>query len=327
MELKMKAAYLAHDKNSLASISVLANYFEQIDFYLVDPERKPEHVDLNEVSLLTEHLMIPAEEDLRTQAHVKALKFLQNEWQEFRAELHLEQRKVFSTSTEEPKTCRTEIHPLALVKDVVISPKTNEIFIEREKTGITTYDFLFTEDHQIMAENYAGFAKHVFRSAPQNSHIWLTVEFSYELKKPRDGFLGERKFIFVKDRLNRSILDNWYFIRLKQDRIAVQQWVPFNQYKNSDFQKFIIERIEKILKEKLDLIQINEFKELYIDSTPGFEMREPKLKNTKISSLVPSFHFLSQDAINRQLYNRLDAKMKELHRLRQAQVAAARGGV
>ena len=75
----MKAAYLAYDKNSLATLSVLSNYFEQIDFYLVDSGRAPYQVDLNEAALLVDTFSIPADESLQTAAHKKVLQSIRKE--------------------------------------------------------------------------------------------------------------------------------------------------------------------------------------------------------------------------------------------------------
>lgn len=317
----MKAAYLAYDQNAMVGLSVLSNYFQQIDFYLVDKEREPERIDFKSIAVLTDHLLIPAEEELRTATHLKVLKALNDDFSFYKKELCPHFQKSNATYTEIQKNCKTELGSLASIKDIVFNNKTNEIYIEREKTGVTGYDFLFVEDHQIISESLVGFGKNIYKASSQNSHVWFTTEFSYELRKPRTEDLGLRKFILVKDRLNKSVLDNWYFVQINKTKISVQQWVPFNQFRNSDFQKFIIERVEKILKEKLDLVQVTQFNQFFVNATSGFCQREGSLKNGKISNVLPSFHFWSQESINRYLYTKLDAKMKELNRMQQAALA------
>lgn len=314
----MKAAYLAYDRNSLVGLSVLSNYFEQVDFYLVDKDRQPESVSFGDLSILTEHVMIPSEEGLRTLAHMKILKSMQDELRFYRQQLSVDFRKSPAIYTEVQKTCRTEITSLNSIKDIVFSPKTNEVYIEKENMGVTAYQYLFVEDHQIVAENFGGFSKNIFKTAPENSHVWFSAEFVYEMQKPRNGHLGRKEFILVKDRQNKSVLDNWYFIRTSENKIVVHQWVPFNQFKNSDFQKFIIERIEKFLKEKLELVHLTQLNHFYVNSTSGFVNQNSKLKHTKISNVLPSFHFWPREMINRYLYTKLDLKMKELNKLQLA---------
>ncbi len=314
----MKAAYLAYDRNALVGLPVLSNYFEQIDFYLIDSQKQPEATDFSEVSILTEHAMIPAEENLRTEAQNKILKSMNSEFSFYREQLSIENKKKPTTYTEIQKACRTEVGSLDLIKDIVFNGKSNEVHIEKEKMGVTSYQYLFVEEHHIMAESFASYAKNIFKVSPENSHIWFAVEFNYEMKKPRDGDLGRKEFILVKDRQNKSILDNWYFIRTLGSTITVYQWVPFNQYKNSDFQKFIVERVERAVKEKLELIQLNEFKKFYVDSTAGFSIHEAVMRHAKMSSSLPSFRFWTRDMINRYLYTKIDLKMKELNKLQLA---------
>lgn len=314
----MKAAYLAYDRNSLVGLSVLSNYFEQVDFYFIDKDRQPEAVPFADLSLLTEHVMVPAEEDLRTSAHAKLLKSMHDELRFYRQQLSVDFRKSPTVYTEVQKTCRTEINSLSVIKDVVFNPKSNEVHIEKENMGVTSYQYLFVEDHQIVTEHFGGFAKNIFKTFPGNSHIWFAAEFTYEMQKPRTGNLGRKEFIMVKDRQNKSVLDNWYFVRTSENKIVVHQWVPFNQFKNSDFQKFIIERIEKLLKEKLELVHLTQLNQFYVNSTSGFATQNGKLRHTKISNALPSFHFWPREMINRYLYTRLDLKMKELNKLQLA---------
>lgn len=314
----MKAAYLAYDRNSLAGLSVLSNYFEQVDFYLIESGRQPESTEFSDVSLLTDHLMIPAEESSRTPTHVKVLKSIYSEFHSYKEQLDIQNKKNTNTYTEVQKNCRTELHALDVIKDVVFNTKTNEVYLEREKMGVTSYQYLFVEDHQVVVENFAGYEKNIFKTSPQNSHVWFAAEFNYELKKPRDGDLGRREFFLVKDRQNKTILDNWYFVRMLGQKVTIHQWVPFNQFKNSDFQKFIIERVEKVVKEKLEIIQLTRFNQFYVNSTSGFATQDGTLRHPKISSSLPSFHFWSREAINRYLYAKLDLKMKELNKMQLA---------
>lgn len=314
----MKAAYLAYDRNSLVGLSVLSNYFEQVDFYLIDSQRQPEATEFSEVSIMTDHLMIPSEESLRTGAQTKFLKSMHSEFNFYKKQLEIETKKSPSTYTEVQKNCRTELNSLSVVKDVVFNSKTNEIHIEKENAGVASYNYLFVEEHHIIAETFGGYAKNIFKKQPENSHIWFASEFNYEMKKPRSGDLGRREFFLVKDHQNKNILDNWYFIRTLGSKITIHQWVPFNQFKNSDFQKFIIERVEKLIKEKLELVQLTKFNQFYVNSTAGFVTEEARLRHTKVSFCLPSFHFWSREMINRYLYSKLDSKMKDLNKLQLA---------
>lgn len=314
----MKAAYLAYDRNALVGLPVLSNYFEQVDFYLVDSQRQPETTEFSEVSILTDHLMIPSEENLRTSAQNKVLKSMHGEFNFYRDQLAIEAKKNPATYTEVQKNCRTEVNSLNLIKDIVFNSKANEIYVEKEKMGVTSYQYLFVEEHHIMAESFSGYAKNVFKTSPENSHIWFATEFDFEMKKPRNGDLGRKEFFLVRDRQNKTILDNWYFVRTSGNKITIYQWVPYNQHKNSDFQKFIIERVEKLVKDKLELIQLNKFNKLYVDSTTGFVTQEAVMRHAKISAGLPSFRFWSRDMINRYLYTKIDSKMKELNKLQLA---------
>lgn len=310
----MKAAFLAYDKNSLAHLPVLSNYFEQIDFYLVDTERATFQVNFNEVPLLIDTFSIPWEDSLQTLAHQKVLHSIRKELLFYKTELIGDFKKTTSNSTGVQKNALGKVMPISAIKDIVYNSKLGDVYIEKDKVGISEYKFLFVENHQVVSENFNRFSKNIFQTPPQNTHVWFSVEFDFELKKPRHQYLGDKKFILVQDRMNQAVLDNWYFVRTAENKITVQQWVPFNQFKNSDFQKFIIDRAEKVLKEKFSLIQISKLNQFYVNATPGFSFKKTALKNTKLTSLMPSVNFWSQELINRFLYFNLDTKMRELNK-------------
>ena len=319
----MKAAYFAYDRNSLAALPVLSNYFEHIDFFIVEDTRPAEVVHFNDVSLITDTLHVPGEQALRTLAHEKIVKSIQKEFNFYKKQLMFENKKSVATYTEVQKKIPTEVNPISQIKDVVFNPKSNDMYIERAKTGVSSpYNAVFVENHQIVAEQFAAFGKNIFKQTPVNTHIWFSAEFTFELKKPREKNLGARNFILVKDRLNRSVLDNWYFVRTRENKITVQQWVPINQVKNSDFQKFMIERVDRLLKEKLDVIQVTEFNQMYVNATPGFSENATVLRHGKISTLMPSFNFWTQENVNHFLFSALDTKMKALNKLKMTQLAA-----
>jgi hypothetical protein len=251
---------------------------------------------------------------LRTNTQVKALHAIKNEFSFFKDQLTLDFNKIASTYTEVQKKCHHEVASIESIKDIVFNIKTNDVLVEKDKVGISEYKYLFIENHQIVSEKFNRFAKNVFRTLPQNSHVWFSVEFEYELKKPRENDLGQKEFILVNDRKTLSVLDNWFFCRTNNYILSVEQWVPFNQFKNSDFQKFVIERLEKTIRERIDLIQINKVKDFFINSTPGFTLKKGRLRNSKLSTQMPSFNFWSQEKINRYLFTKYDLKMRELNK-------------
>ncbi len=320
----MKAAYLAYDRNSLAAGAVLSTYFEQVDFFIADDVRPAIAVNLDAATVMTDTVQIPAEAALQTRTHQQALKSIQKELVWFKNILQIEVPKNTETQFENTKSIKPEIHLIASIKDIVINSKTNDVYIERENIGVTQYQGIFIEDHQIVADHLGSFSKNIFKRPPVNSHVWFSVEFTYELKKPRENNLGQRHFTLIKDRMNKSILDNWYFVRTQDQIITVQQWLPINQVKNSDFQKFIIERVEKILKAKLDLLQISQFNQMYVNASPGFSLGKTALLHNKISTLMPSFNFWPQRSVDQFLYQKLDPKMKDLAKFKLAQ-ASLRG--
>lgn len=320
----MRAAYIGFDRNCCVTQKVLSNYFNEIDYYLISDNEDIDKVSIQNIPLLVDHLLIPNEENLRTTLHKENFKFLKNDWLEFKSQISTLDHLNAQQNSLKSESIRTEIKddkPVKVqflnsdqIEDVVFDRKANRVCLEINKQGISSYNFLFIEDHQIVSEAMTKYTKNVFNRAPKNSHIWFCAEFEYELKKPREKKLSQSQFLFINDSLNQSILDNWFLIEVKnkknQNILQVKQWVPYHQFKNQDFQKFIIERIEIILKDKIDLIQIKKFLNSYVCSVSGFRLNQAQLSQNKLSALLPSFNYCESSIRDNYLKQEIEKSTK-----------------
>lgn len=311
----MKAAYIAYDMSALRTSDYLTQEFDQIDYYLIDRSQHSIVSDFNQIPILVDSYCLPFEETLRTDVHRHILKDIQSEYKDLRSHFLGDISKTKnSVSLTSSKQGKISIYSLSEVKDIFFNSKNCEVFLEKEKTGLLSYQFLLIERSQLMADQLPFDKKNLFHETPEQSHVWFRSEFSYELTKPR-SYLSDRVNCFlIHDQEYKSILDNWYYLHLTPEAISVQQWIPYHQHKNSEFQKFIIERTRKKVQEKLDFIHFKDLLRADVNTACGFVVRAGEMQHPKQSVIMPSFHFWTDEQINQKIDFEISQKIKKLQK-------------
>ncbi len=313
----MKLAYIGYDLNSLKSITALSRYFDEVEFFLVEPMREVFDFNFELIPLLADTHCIPPDDALKTGAHVDTFKKIRAQYHQFRHELfnHLKIRMAPAVQSLQPKNLTAsgiKKSQFSEIQDVFFDAKKQKVYVEKKQAGIDEYDFIIVEDHQLVSETVAAMTKNILSGKAQNSHIWFSSQFEYELKMPRSGVLNSKNFLIVKDSLNESLIDNWYFCYLHHSKLTVQQWVPYNQHQNLDYRKFMIERTRAALMQKFEFIHLKESGEASVHTTSGFFKNRVSLKNNRLSAAVPSFEFWPPDRIEGFLVQTLAIKIKKL---------------
>ncbi|MBC7419312.1 MAG: hypothetical protein H7328_01170 [Bdellovibrio sp.] len=314
----MKLAYLAYDLNSLKAHAALSRRFSEIEYFLLEPERIILPTYFEELPVLVDHLAIPADKAVQTSAQLKTLKKIKAQYDEFKNEIFGASKAKTNQNFEASSDAKQKISLFGELQDVFFNSKKQKVYLEKSNSGTSEFDFIIVENHQLVSLAAKKLKNNIFSQSTKNSHVWFSTEFNYSLKNPRDGFLGKHSFILVFDSANESILDNWYFCHFESDRLLVQQWVPYHQYQNSDYNRFIIERTRQRLATRVDFIHLGNLTQADVNSTSGFFQTNAALTNHRLTALVPSFSFWSPLQIENQISNSTEQKIKKILKIESA---------
>ncbi|MBC7742121.1 MAG: hypothetical protein H7061_07985 [Bdellovibrionaceae bacterium] len=321
----MKLAYVGYDQNVLRSSAVLADIFAEIEFFLIEPDRAPLQQVFDELPILTHPHCIPAEKEYQTEHHAYALQEIKKQYGHFKWHLLNEMKKLKEMKTKKGELAKParavnsastfKVSAFKEVRDIFFDSRKQKAVFEKVSQGINEYDYVIFENHQLVASVLKQSGIKVFSSAPLHSHLWYSIEFTYQKNTPHIGLLPERSFLLVKDRQYETLVDNWYGCHARQDTFTVQQWVPINQYQNLDYMKFMLERTRDELSRKLDFIELLEFKKSYVQTSAGYRQQLGTLKNNKLSAVLPSFAFWSQAQIDQTITYLMEPKIKKLDKI------------
>ncbi len=309
----MRLAYIGYDLNSLKAQAALGRHFSDVTFFLVEQNRPVIPVAFENIALLVDGVTVPSENEFRTMKHKSVFKKIKAQYEQFETEL-FGGVKAFMQPLTSPKS-NFKIESFSDVGDLFFDAKKSKVHLERKSQGTDEFDFLMIENHQMISDTLMHFKNSPLSGKTTHSHAWFSVQFSYELKSPRNGTIDSLQLMLINNSKNESLIDNWYFCHLDQGSITIQQWVPFSQYAHLDYQKFMIARTKEVVEKKLDFIHLLELKDQYVDSTSGFSQSEAGLKNARLSAMAPSFAFWSAEKIESYVREALDMKIKKIIKL------------
>lgn len=313
----MKLAYIAYDLNSLKAHGALSKHFTEIEYFLVETNRAVLKNSFEQIPVMVDQVCIPMDNNLITLAHKRTFNDIKSQYSKFKKEIFSELKSKSDLLSEATPVDKYKVAELNSLKDVFFDSKKQKVYVEAA-AGVSEYDFLMVEDHELISNKIKNITSNIFQNEPRNHHVWFSVEFGYELKKPRTGALAERSFWLINDSQNESLVDNWYFCHFKANTVLVQQWVPFTQHQNMDYKKFMTERTQAVIAKKIEFIHVTEILNTFVDSTSGFFKNVGTLKNNRIAALTPSFSFWSQPNIESTVLTVLDPKIKKLLKLEAA---------
>ncbi len=311
----MKLAYIAYDATSLKTQNILSKNFGEIEYFFVQPNSRRTDAVFEEWPILTDSLCIPAEKLFQTKQHELALGQVRSQYEKLKSEL-LGPAMGLKQITKDPGASAIMTSPFNEIKDIFFDSSKQKVIIEKGTLGTSEYDFLIVENHQLIASEIKHIKSQLFSIQPAHSHVWYSIGFTYQLKKNRVGFLPDRKFFFVKDRKNCALVDNWYGCHFeKSGQVIVQQWVPFNQYQNLDYKRFMIERTRAAIETEFDFLTSLEYSNSYVESTAGYCTQRGRAKKSKLSAVVPPVCFWSQLQIDSVFTQLMEPKIKKLEKI------------
>lgn len=311
----MKLAYIGYDLNCLKAQTALTRHFSEITFFLIEQREVVPALAFENIPVFADGIMIPRENELRTPKHLAIRKKIKKQYEEFKNELFGELKTKKSELANGTSKASFQVESLSDVGDVFFDSKKAKVYIERKNRGTEEFDFMLIENHQMIAERLRDFKNSPLSGTTMNSHVWFSVQFNFELKSPREGVAVPHNLLLINNSDSESIIDNWYFCQLDKGLATIQQWVPFNQHANRDYQKFIIARTRAVIEQQLDYIQLRDQKDQYVDSTSGFCFKKASLANAKLSAEAPSFAFWSTDKIDSFVTVAVDAKIRKMIKL------------
>lgn len=304
----IKIAYIGYDRSSLLAFEYLGTITPDIDFYIVEAKQDPSFKNFKQYNLLVDHLMIQAKESERTTQHkevFKKIKFNYNKFQEF---LGLKLGPMSEITLSETKSVEPQIRSTSDIIDIKVDDKSKKIFIEIKQKGLEAYDLLIVENHNLIEQEFYARSIKYFKKLSVQANTWVGYEYEVEYNRPLQPSKESKEFWLVSEPENTSLIDNWFLIRLMENKIIVWQWVPTAQLDNPQFEEFMNERTQEIVRKKIHFISIVKIKRQIKTTVTFNEFKKEHMDQNLLS--VPNFSFWPKEHINNYLKNRLYKKIR-----------------
>lgn len=310
----VRVAFLGYDMSALRTSNALFEYFDNIDYYLINRNQKSLSTDFFQIPVLTDSYCIPAQEKERTNVQKTVADSILRSYKELSAEILgevLARKSSLNPLENASQNGKIGLFDLSEVKDIFFNEKTLEFNFEKKSASLSSYHFLILEDSPLITDVFLE-SPRILRQKPEKSHVWLKLEFKYELTKPRDQFYQSSNLFLVHDKDYDSVIDNWYYIQLLSDKICVQQWIPYHQQKNTEFINFISNRTKNKIQERLEFIHLKNLDKQSVNSTAGYTLKKAELVQKKNSAVLPSFHFWTDIEMKTFIEKEVENKVKKI---------------
>lgn len=289
----MKLAYLGYDKNVFKSYNFLAQYFQEIDTYLVNYDNDSNISDLGNLPIMTGNVYIDKNSQLQTEKQKAALAQIRTEY------LLLKQSILTTDSIIEVEPVEIKLNKnYYRAKDVIsieFDANTSKYFIETKHQGRFEYDYIVVQDHKSLTDVFAGKKQNVFKGSADQAYVMLNLEFAVKAKLGKQ--VENQEFIFVENPVVKSIFDNWYVCKLDSAKISINFYIPFNQQNSDDLVDFLIERVRKIFEKEFITFELAGVLNKSILATNGFNTQNLKINNKSFGAIFPSFTYWSESRV------------------------------
>lgn len=303
----MKIAYIGYD----LSCHKASCFFEQagceVVYFLKQKTQSFKFPAFDDLDILIDHLTVPGQRNMRSAAHERAFRVVKDEYLELKQNLS-------PSAPREPVTYsepNAKIVDLSLLHDIQYDGKQKKIFIELEKKGVETFDYVFVEAHPLVAEALLEKQIKVFRQPQEVQYIWSSVSFEIDYLTPIEPLRNGKTFFVVQDPLRKSLIDNWFLCDFQSSsKLHVWGYMPYRQIANPEFRNFYIERVRKLIADKFNFIHLKENLTSQLSTVGALE--DSVSMALKQTDSVPNFMFWSQAQVNYFLEQNFTKKIKML---------------
>ena len=301
----MKIAYVGYD----LSCQKANYYFNQtgceVVYFLKEKMQDFNYPAFSDLDILIDHVTVPGNLKLRSSAHKQALKIVKEQYLELKQSLSPWAVKESTSNT----VAAAKIVDLNLLQDIQYDGKQKKVFIEIEKKGVETFDYVFIEAHPLVAQALFEKKIKVFRSPLEVQYIWSSISFAVDYVKPIEPLQQRRTFFVVQDPLRKSLIDNWFLCDFQKDNMLhIWGYMPFRQIANPQFKKFYIDRMKTFIVDKFKFIHLKDFLNAQLSSVGTSD--ESVSMAFKQTLSVPNFMFWSESQVNNFFEQKFTKKIK-----------------
>lgn len=306
----MKIAYVATDLNALKVQSMIVGPYEELHYYLVQPQTQSVDVSIDDKPVMVEGLCIPAAVELQTQAHQKAVKKIQQHLAAWKREI-FQDYKVKATKNnanfEKNTNLKVVLHAVDEISYIRVNRLNQKYIFEINGSEQREYDLILIENNQFVMAGIVEKQQNLFYSFTEQAKCLLTL--NYDISRQHAHLVDQYEFLFVQNAEVESIDDNWFVVQESQDRLAVTFYVPLQMSVQDKYIRFMQERIHQMMSERFSsTFKINDYLGHNLSIGNGFYSHKARLRFKKNAVLVPSFKFWSDHDIETYLKKLIQSK-------------------
>lgn len=318
----MKIAYIGYDRSCLKAAKILSELGCSVIYFLTRPEQDLNFAPFDTAFIFSDQLMIPPLRERRTTAQQlefasieKNYKILQQNMCTAAGGFTVEKMSEITTeiTNETPnKTIsdsahKTSIQPLSDIMDIHYDSKKKTIIIELEKKGVENFDLVLTESHPLVSTFFDQKKIKMFKVNHKPSgnlnYIWTSTAFEFEVAKPVLPFQQDEAFFLVLDPARQSIIDNWFYCRMKQESLAFWTFQPIHQVNNPEFKNFYIDRIRGAISEHFPFLYLKNYIQSEVSTVASSKVKTGIVLPATLE--VPNFSFWNAAHIEKFLQDNL----------------------
>jgi hypothetical protein len=290
----VKCAYFAFDRNAVNTKKFKTDNISSVDYFLIKNEEPIINEGIEELDLMASHLCFSQNDRLQTEFQKKYLKNISHILSDFKANIYDSKiSKIQQTISEfEQKTLDFHIHSIEELLYIKWDKSINKFCVENNDKNINEYDFIFIENNQFVMSALADKQENLFFTMTEQTHFMFNFEFEVKWKHKNQSL--EKSFLLICDEEVKSVIDNCYFVKYSRNKLNCLFYAPIAGLNNEDYFKFLLKKIENDLCRKIFSIQKLDFINFSQRPADGFYKFKAQLRNSKNSTLIPSYFLWNQ---------------------------------
>lgn len=305
----MRIAYLGYDQSCLKSLSYLSSKEHEVVYFLKEKTQNHHFLNFDKANIFSQKLMIPYDVRERTSTHQKEFSRIVTNYNLLKKSIASD-LPVSQAGSANNAGNIANVFELATVIDIQFDANQKKIIIELEKKGVEVFDLLVTESHPLLTDFFTHKKIQVFKTAAKADYTWTSVSFEIEYLKPVTEFSKAPPFFAVLDSARKTIIDNWLYCELSDQKINIWNFQPTNQLHNPQFQDFYIDRLRQSVTQILPFLHLKNYESTHFSSAAHLSY-EPRLKLNS-SLIVPNFDFWSENQVTEFLGKHMHQIFKKL---------------
>lgn len=292
----MKIAYLGFDKTITKASAVLNQYFDSVDYFIYDNSEKTDPPSFEALPIMVENLLLPETEVLFTDEHRLVQKKIKSQYNKYKKAIYnhlkLKDKKIISSDVE-----KLTLRDFSEIVNIVYDQKQNVYNIENKNQAFYKYNYLIIQNNLFLIEDLQRRHKRILKKIPTHNFVGVRLIFSFKPKNSEE--IMDQDFLLIDNADMMDIFDNWYIVRLSNNRITISFHIPYDQRFSENYIDFVIRRAENILRRKLSTLDIGSLIDQSLDfSDTLINQKTVKIYYPKNSCIFPSFTYWTQEKIN-----------------------------